>query len=227
MIVITHRQALHLSEVFNQGTLGLPTSNPPPLVLRADPKAGLRVRHHHGGTAVEAVIPGMRRPPETIVLPLASLRLLAKPSDAPVTLRMGQPAVAEVEWQTAYRLYSEDHPVPSYRTLEKFPKEPTLWAAAPADLADAFATAGSCGGLVLRLGGDDPAIRDEDGVETALPDGFRWPWAGDVFVGAAPVFASRQIPRDADGHVGRTPSHVVLRFGFWTIWLRQRINPGA
>jgi hypothetical protein len=62
MITITRRQARRLRAVFRRYSLGITHKGlVSPLIFRADPDAGLRVRHHQATLAVEQVLYAFRK----------------------------------------------------------------------------------------------------------------------------------------------------------------------
>ena len=74
MITMSRRQARTLRAVFRRHALGISHKGPvPPLVLVADPAAGLRVRHHQAHLAVECRLEGSPPSEEAITLPLDAL----------------------------------------------------------------------------------------------------------------------------------------------------------
>src|SRR5262249_4736357 len=58
-----------------------------------------------------------------------------------------------------------------------------------------------------------------DGRQLLIQRPCRFLWDGDVLVRRAPLFASKELPRERDIAIGRTATHVVLRAGAWTLWL--------
>src|SRR5262245_17114748 len=100
MIAIPRRQARRLRAIFRRHALGVAPRGPaPPLVLRADPDAGLRVRFHHTPLAVECLLPGTFRPAESIALPLETLADVEGRDESPVVLEAAAPGVTVARWE--------------------------------------------------------------------------------------------------------------------------------
>ncbi|MEJ7636826.1 MAG: hypothetical protein WKF75_02255 [Singulisphaera sp.] len=69
----------------------------------------------------------------------------------------------------------------------------------------------------LLLRGSTGELVATDGRQLLTRGGFPFPWADDVLVRRSPVFAARGLPRDRPVSAGRTPTHVVLKTGPWTL----------
>jgi hypothetical protein len=142
MIMITRRQARRLRAVFRRHPLGISHKGPvPPLVLRADPDAGLRIRHHQGPLAVECLLPGDDRPEASIALPLDALADFEGRDDAPVVLEAGAPNGTVVRWQDRGIPQTREYAVPEVSSLPPFPEPPATFEACPGGLLDALAEA--------------------------------------------------------------------------------------
>ena len=233
MILITRNQARRLRAVFRRHALGIAHKGlVPPLVFRADPDNGLRVRHHQASLAVEHVLPGTNRPEEAIALPLDALADVEGRDDTPVVLEAAAPGRTVARWDDRGIPQSREYPVPDLAGLPPFPAPPTATESCPADLLDALAEAaqttdeGSSRYALdcLQLKGASGEVVATDGRQILIQGGFRLPWDGDLLVRRTPLFAARELPRDRPVAVGRTEAHVVLRAGPWTIWLTVRAD---
>src|SRR4051812_4885741 len=99
MFLITRKQSRRLRAVLRRHPLGIAHKGPvPPLVLRADPAHGLRVRHHQAALTVECVLPGTGRPEGAIALPLDALADFEGKDDAPVVLEAAAPGRIVARW---------------------------------------------------------------------------------------------------------------------------------
>ena len=231
MITITRRQARRLRAVFRRHPLGVAHNGlVAPLVLRADPVVGLRIRHHQAALAVEHVLPGAYGPGQAVALPLDALADFEGKDDAPVVLEAAGPGRTIVRWADRGVPQSKEYAVPDPDGLPPFPGSPAVFESCPADLLGALAEAAATtdGGSTryaldcVQMRGDAGELVATDGRQVLVQGGFRFPWAGDVLVRPAPLFASRALPRDRPVGVGRTDAHVVLRAGDWTVWLTVR-----
>jgi len=233
MVTITRRQARRLRAVFRRHPLGIAHKGPvPPLVFRAEPGAGLRVRHHQAALAVECRLPGDARPGEAVALPLDALADLEGKDDAPVVLEAAAPGRTVARWEDRGIPQSREYPVPDPAGLPPFPGPPASLEACPGGLLDALAEAAATtdeGSTRYALdciqlkGGTGEAVAT-DGRQILTQGGFRFPWDGDLLVRRATLFSSRGLPRDRPVAVGRSGTHVVIRAGDWTVWLAVRAD---
>ena len=113
MITITRRQARRLRAVFRRHALGIAHRGPvPPLVFRADPDVGLRVRHHLPDLAIEHVLPGTDRPEASIALPLDALADFEGKDDVAVILEAAAPGRTVVRWEDRGIPQTREYAVP-------------------------------------------------------------------------------------------------------------------
>jgi len=233
VITLTRRRARDLRAIFRRHPLGIAHKGPvPPLVFRADPAAGLRVRHHQAPLAVELVLPGPDRPGEAVALPLDALADFEGRDDTPVVLEAAAPDRTLARWEDRGIPRSKEYPVPDPAELPSFPGLPTAFETCPAGLLDALAQAaattdeGSTRYALdcLQLKGDTGEVVATDGRQILIQGGYRFPWGGDLLVRRTPLFASRALPRDRPVAVGRTDAHAAVRAGDWTVWLTVRAD---
>ena len=231
MITITRRQARRLRGVFRRHVLGIAhKGGVPPLVFRADPAAGLRVRHHQAPLAVEHVLPGADRPEEAIALPLDALADFEGRDDALVILEAAAPGRTVARWEDRGIPRAKEYAVPDADGLPPFPALPVAFETCPAGLLDALAEAaattdeGSTRYALdcIQFKGGTGEVVATDGRQILIQGGFQFPWDGDLLVRRTPLFASRALPRDRPVEVGRTEAHVAVRAGDWTAWLTIR-----
>ncbi len=233
MITITRRQARRLRAVFRRHALGIAhRGSVPPLVFRADPDAGLRVRHLLPDLAVECLLPGTDRPEEMIALPLDALADFEGKDDVAVILEAPTPGRTVVRWGDRGIPQSREYAIPEVSCLPAFPEPPEVFETCPAGLLDALAEAvettdeGSTRYALdcIQLKGSTGEVVATDGRQILIQGGFRFPWEGDLLVRRTPIFAVRELPRDRPVEVGRTDTHVAIRAGSWTIWLAVRAD---
>jgi hypothetical protein len=128
--------------LFRRSTLDLAPRGPaPPLVLQADPDAGLRVRCQHDALTVEQFVPGGPRTAEAIAVPLDVLADVEGRDDTPVTFEAVAPERTLVRWQDRGIPQAREHVVPAIPGLPTFPDSPASFEAASTDLLDALAEA--------------------------------------------------------------------------------------
>jgi len=228
MLTITRCQARRLAAVFRRHALGIAHKGPiPPLVLHADPDAGLRVRFHHPGLAVELALPGDAQHGEPIALPLEAPGDVQGRDEGVVTLEADGPGRTVVRWADRGIPRSRAYAVPPIADLTAFPGLPDQLEPIPATVLDALVEASgttdaastryALGCLALR--GDSSDLAATDGRQVLIHRGFSWPWAGTVLARRPPPLLGKELPRDRPVEVGKTDSHVILRAGPWTVWL--------
>jgi hypothetical protein len=233
MITITRRQARQLRAVFRRHALGIAHKGlVPPLVFRADPDAGLRVRHHQAALAVECVVAGDFRPDESIAIPLDALAEFEGRDDAAVAFEAVAAGRTVARWEDRGIPQTREYGVSDPAVLPPFPGSPAASESCPADLLDALAEAAATTDAgstrydlgCLQLRGSTGEVVATDGRQVLIQGGFRMPWEGDVLVRATPLFACRELPRDRPVEVGRTDAHVVVRAGAYSLWLAIRAD---
>jgi len=231
MITVTRRQARRLRAVLRRHPLGIGHRGPvPPLVFRAEPNVGLRVRHHQPHLAVECLLPGNGRPEEAIALPLDALADFEGRDDSPVVLEAADSGRTVVRWEDRRVPQTREYAVPEAGGLPLFPAPPASTETGAACLLDALAEAaattdeGSTRYALdcIQLRGPAGEVVATDGRQILIQGGFRLPWDGDLLVRRTPLFAAHGLPRDRPVAVGKTETHVAIRAGDWTAWLAIR-----
>jgi len=228
MQILTRGQARRLRAVFRRHALGMPNKGAlPPLVLAADPAAGITARFHRPPLAVECRLPGRVGVAASAALPLEALADFEGRDDSPVMLRSGEAGRTTVHWGDRGIPQAREYAAAEPASLARFPDPPARFEPCPAGLLDALAEAAgttdedstryALGCIALR--GATADIAATDGRQVLIRDGFRWPWGGTVLVRRTPLFVSKEMPRDRPVEVGKTETHVVLRAGPWTVWL--------
>lgn len=200
MITITRQQARRLRGVFRRSVLGIYHRDPvPPLVFRASASA-FRVEFQYQGRAVVYIEPGHETYiDDTIALPLEGLTDIEGSGQTPVALLSAtfEKTVATYVSVGAERKHEYD--VPPVWTLEPFPELPSGWKPVPASLVTATTT-------FAKAQGDDTTT-------DPINEGKRSP-------------ATLALSRLLGGQVlwlGKTPSHLAVRSGPWTILVREGV----
>jgi len=225
VITITRAQARRLGLVFRRAPLGVAhRGSLPPIVLTAGGR-GLRAQFHHGGLAVAFCELALDPAGESIPLPLEALTACAGRGDAPVAVEAVAADRTAVRWQEYGVPQAREYAVTPAAALPPFPGPPPAWADGLDGLLDACADAAATAADLstryalncLLLRGSTGELVATDGRQLLTRGGFPFPWADDVLVRRSPVFAARGLPRDRPVSAGRTPTHVVLKTGPWTL----------
>jgi len=225
VITITRALARRLGLVFRRAPLGIAHRGPlPPIVLTAGGR-GLRAQFHHGGLAVAFCEPDPDPAGESIPLPLEALTACAGRGDATVAVEAVAADRTAVRWQEYGVPQVREYAVTPAAALPPFPGPPVGWADGLDGLLDACADAAATAADAstryalncLLLRGSTGELVATDGRQLLTRGGFPFPWADDVLVRRSPVFAARGLPRDRPVSAGRTPTHVVLKTGPWTL----------
>ena len=196
----------------------------PPLTFRVDPHAGLRVRFRRGPLAIECLLPGPPRPPQTLLLPFDALKILEGRDDSPVTLERDGPQRTLASW-IDFIAMRRSYEVP--RLVPPFPRIPAEMHDAPGELLIDLCDDSSWAGWV-RFEAATREVVTLDGFRWPLPPGYSPPWDGDVVVAPAGVLRRREFSGPGL-EIGREGGHVALRIGTWTVWLAEvaAIDPDA
>jgi len=233
MITITRRQARRLRAVFRRHALGITHKGlVPPLVFRADPDTGLRVRHHQAALAVEHTLTGLYVTDEAVALPLDALADFEGRDGSPVVLEAVGPGRTVARWEDRGIPRSKEYTAPDPAGLPPFPGQPASFEACPGGLLDALAEAsattdeGSTRYALdcIQLKGATGEVVATDGRQILIQGGFTFPWDGDLLVRRTPLFSGRGLPRDRPVVVGRSDAHVAVRAGDWTAWMAVKAD---
>ena len=229
MITLTRNQVRRLRS-------GLPPLGPGHQPEGSDPPARaprrgrqLRAQYRYRDLAVEHVEPGSYRPATSLAIPLDDLADFEGSKDSPVVLEAAAPDRTVVRWEDRAIPQSREYDVTPVDRVGQVPELPATWASSPAELLTALAEATETGipdstryALhCIQLQGSRNQVVATDGRQLLVRTGFRFPWPGDLLIKGSPIFACRALPRDQPVEVGKTDTHVVLRAGPWTIWLRD------
>ena len=230
MITLTRRAARCLRGVLRRSALGIARTGPiDPLVLEAD-GARLRVRHRHGGLAVEHTSPCPRADSGSVAIPLEALADFEGRDETPVAIESAGPRTTRARWADRGVPASRDYDVPDMAAPADFPGPPGSWHEMSAALLDALAEASATAGEAspryaldcLQLRGGRGEVGATDGRQLLVLGGFAFPWPGDLLIGHCPAFARPELPRDDGVDVALAGEHVALRAGPWTLWLATR-----
>ena len=77
----------------------------------------------------------------------------------------------------------------------------------------------------IQLRGKRGDVVATDGRQLLVQGGFRLPWSDDVLVPRTSVFSCREFACHEEVLLGRTPTHVAVRCGPWTLLLA--IDPNS
>jgi hypothetical protein len=69
----------------------------------------------------------------------------------------------------------------------------------------------------ISLRGRDGSVVATDGRQLLLQGGFRFPWKGEQYLPAVPVFGERELPRDRPVGLGLSKDRVTLEVGPWLL----------
>lgn len=71
----------------------------------------------------------------------------------------------------------------------------------------------------LQVRGSAGQVVGTDGHQLLVWGGLTLPFPDDVLVPALPVFGARELAGEVDVRTARTPNHLVVAAGPWTVWL--------
>ncbi len=226
MITLTRSQVRRLRAAFRRSILGITHRGiVSELVLRAE-GSQLCAQHRYCDLAVECVETGNFRPVTSLAIPLDALADFEGAAETPVILESAAPDRTVVRWEDRGIPQSRDYSlITPVDRLEPMPAPPATWASNPVELLDALAEATETGTPdstryaldMIQVQGGRGQIVATDGRQLLVRSGYRFPWTDDLLIKGRPIFASRALPRDQPVEVGRTDTHLFLRFGPWTI----------
>ena len=227
MITLTRALARQLRAVLRKSIpLGSGRGSRPPLSLHAD-GSGLRVRAQHAEVAVEFHQSGVRTA-DVITIPSESLDEFEGPKEDAVILENVGASKVQARWNDGGVPQVREYAVPDTKKTPVFPEEPTKLFSIESGilkaLDDACQTASKDNVRFalqkLQLRGGTGDIIATDGHQLLIQGGFAFPWKEVVLVPAVSVFACRELPQDERVTLGKTESHICVRVGAWTFYLK-------
>ena len=200
------------------------SATPPPIELMAG-RGGLTIRSSGTDVSVSVHIPG-RFPEARLLVPAAALADCESRDDQPIAFRAGRSGRIAVDWTEAGQPRNREYPTPA--SALPFPKPPIRFAPTSGELLQALDAAGRAtaqdsasryvlNGIQLRGSGEIVAT---DSKQLLLQGGFSFPWTGDVLVPRSDLFAILASIATGSVSVARTPTHVWIERGAWTVSLR-------
>ena len=200
------------------------SATPPPIELMAG-RGGLTICSTGTDVSVSVHVPG-RFPEARLLVPAAALADCEGRDDRLVTFRAGRSGRIAVDWTEAGQPRNREYPTPASGL--PFPKPPTRFAPTSGELLHALDAAGRVtakdsasryvlNGIQLRGSGEIVAT---DSKQLLLQGGFPFPWSGDVLVPRSDLFAILASLTTGPIRVARTPTHIWIERGGWTVALR-------
>ena len=167
-------------------------------------------------------------PADEIAIPLAALDDFAGKSDEPVILEAVSPGKVQARWNDANVPQIVAYECSDGNRKPAVPEAPTQWTNNGPELLralrDAIETSGELtarpGLNCVQLTGSNGRIAATNGKQLLVQEGYRFPWSEALLVPRSPAVLAKEVPLDASVEVGRTKTHVALRLGNWTFYLR-------
>ena len=197
----------------------------PVVVCRAS-ASGLVLEAARTEVAVRYQIDGPR-PEMTLAFPGIVLAEIEGRSDDPVVLEAANATTGRARWQENGTQRDMGFERISPEAFPPFPEAPRRYTPMPPAfgpaLADAIRTTARDSVRYaltrVQIRGKDGSLVGTDGRQLLLHSGFRFPWSEDLLVPAIPALAGRELLDQGPIGLGRTKSHVALRWGAWTFLL--------
>jgi hypothetical protein len=198
--------------------------DPPRLRLQTGPD-GLHIAMPLAECAISYHQPGSL-PEEVLAIPASVLGDIEGKSGS-VQLEVLASGKGRASWDDGELPRSLELATVVSQSVLPLPERPSLWQPIEPAFLDALAEAARTAAPEsvrlalsrLQLCGSTGQIIATDGRQLLVQGGFSLPWKEDVLIPALPLFASRQMPREGPLALGRTPSHVTLLLGRWTVQL--------
>jgi hypothetical protein len=223
MIAITRSLARHLRAVFRHC---LTKDDPRAAMVSFSSSAqGLHVRLYGFDGLAEYHLAGSGSN-ELLALPLKALMDFEGSDATPVHLEGGSAGAVQVKWSDRGIPQAKEYAGKMPSELPTFPEAPDKWHAQDPGLRkalhDAVQVAGSPGRFAtdkIQLQGKTGHIVGTDHRQLLIQSGFSLPWAENLLVPAIRVFGCKELP-DAPIAIGKIKTHVAVRVGAWTFYLR-------
>jgi hypothetical protein len=167
-------------------------------------------------------------PADEFAIPLTALDDFAGKGDEPVTLEAVGAGKVQARWQDANVPQIVAYECGDGNRKPPMPEPPTQWANNGPELLralrDAIETAGEStarpGLSCVQLTGSNGRIAATNGKQLLVQEGFRFPWSEALLVPRLPALLGKELPADVSVEIAKTKTHVALRIGRWTFYLR-------
>jgi hypothetical protein len=227
MIEIPRSLARRLRAVFRRCARQAKLAHPPAVLFQTS-REGLWARLPGPDVAVAYHQPGGHAAAAELAVPLIALDDFAGRGDEPVVLEDGGDGRVQARGGDAGVPQQRSYEVTDRDKLPAFPAAPARWSrnepALLGALAEAAQVAADSAGRYalscLQLGGSQGRVAATDGRQLFIQEGFALGREDFVLVPATTVFAAKELPRDLPVEIGRTPTHLAVRVGDWTVCLR-------
>ncbi len=177
------------------------------------------------GVAVALAAGPQAGPDETIAVPMAVLAAAEGGGRDAVELTAISAGRGEARWA--------DRGVPRALAFDAqgdsaaLPPTPDAWSPPQDHLLAALHACGRAAGREpsrfalhrVQLRGRAGEVVGTDGKAALTAAGFAFPFADDVLLPAVPAFGTKELAGRREVRVGRTPDHVAVEVGPWTVWL--------
>lgn len=201
----------------------------PALVHFQTDAEGLHIRVAHPEISLAFHEPRAWTGMESVSVPVEALADFEGRSQDLVHLEFAGPDKTLARWQDAGIPQGVEYAVQNQDKQPEFPKladklipcQPSLLES----LDEAAQTASSDGTRYalnrILLRGKTGEVVGTDGRQLLVQGGFSFPWTEDALVPKMSVLRSKDLGEDPIAEIGKTDTHVILRIGAWTFFLRM------
>jgi hypothetical protein len=227
MLVLPRREAVRFRAALRRCVIGRPRGLAPPIACQQT-KDCLTLSTMLGETALSLSVPATERATARMVIPFAILDAIGNSRADVALLEDGTDGLVRCQLQEGNETKEVEETLAT--PVSPFPKlpVPNAWGPTESTILTALHACGKTAarevpnryGLTrLQLRGEDGQIIGTDGHELLIWGGFRFPFPECVLVPAVPIFGARELVDAGEVRIGRTPRHVVVTTGAWTVWL--------
>ena len=226
MIELSRALVRQFRAVVRKSVMAADPRGPSPVVVCRAGRQGLALSCRQGGVGVRHHTPGSF-PNASVAIPFAKLADLESAGEV-ITLKQLAPFKASATWHAGGEPQALEFDTADPSSLPPAPQPARNCASLEADfltaLDDAARTASreavrfATHRVLLR--GRDGAVVATDGRQLLLRRGFDFPWKGDHFLPALPVFGGRELPRDQPVKLGLGKENITLEVGPWLFAFR-------
>jgi hypothetical protein len=226
VFLFTRAVARDFRMLFSRCVAGRPRGPAPPIVIQVKDGTRTVCSTTSGGVTLTHTTSAPKEGDDFVVLPAAVLADVEGGTDEDVTLDRASKLRGVVRWPGGGKPRSLPIELIMPGKQHELPASPEFSSVSVMLLTalhecgrSAARESGRYALSKVQLQGRAGRVVGTDGKIALVWNGVKFPFDDIVLVPAVPVFGAKPLAHIPDVQVGRTPTHLVVRVGPWSVWL--------